>query len=87
VTYDNRNKGVMFKNDQGDNPKRPNYRGSVNVEGVEYNLSAWVRESQKTGDKFLSLSIEKKGERNFKPKEKAAPQTSSQPDFDDPLPF
>ena len=31
--------GVLFKNDKGDNPKRPDYRGSITVAGVDYNIS------------------------------------------------
>jgi len=33
--YDNTNTGSLFKADKGDNEKRPDYRGSVNVDGVE----------------------------------------------------
>jgi hypothetical protein len=62
VNYDPNNKGVLFKNDQGDNPKRPNYRGSAVIEGVDYNVSAWIRESKKSGDKYMSLVFERKGE-------------------------
>jgi uncharacterized protein (DUF736 family) len=58
--YDNTNRGVLFKNDQGDNPKRPQYRGSLNVNGVDYNISAWIKESRKDGSKFMSLSVEPK---------------------------
>ena len=71
MTYDNTNSGVLFKNDKGDNPKRPDYRGSLNVGGVEYNISGWIRKSQKTGDSFLSLKIEPK--KDFKGPKKAAP--------------
>jgi uncharacterized protein (DUF736 family) len=56
--YDN--SGVLFKNDKGDNPKRPDYRGSISVVGVDYNISGWIRESKKSGDKFLSLKVEAK---------------------------
>lgn len=62
--YDN--SGVLFKNDKGDNPKRPDYRGSIAVAGVDYNISGWVRESKKSGDKFLSLKVETKDA--FKPR-------------------
>jgi hypothetical protein len=67
--YDNTNRGVMFKNDQGGNPKRPQYRGSLNVDGTDYNLSAWVRESKKDGSKFLSLTVEPKQDAPRKPKD------------------
>jgi len=71
VTYDNTNSGVLFKNDKGDNPKRPDYRGSLNVGGAEYNISGWIRKSKKTGDSFMSLKIEAK--KNFSGLKKADP--------------
>jgi hypothetical protein len=80
--YDNTNRGVLFKNDPQGNPKRPQYRGSLNVGGEEYNLSAWIKESKKTGDKFLSLSVEAKKDspvRNKAPVE--------QDEFNDNIPF
>ncbi len=80
--YDNTNRGVLFKNDPQGNPKRPQYRGSLNVGGEEYNLSAWIKESKKTGDKFLSLSVEPKKDA---PKRAAAP--AAEPDFNDDIPF
>ena len=57
--YDNTNRGVLFKNDKGDNPQRPDYSGEINVNGVDMRLAAWIRESQK-GTKFLSLSVSEK---------------------------
>lgn len=79
-TYDNTNRGVLFKNDTGGNPKRPQYRGSLNVGGEEFNISAWIKESRKDGSKFMSLSVEPK---NARPK--AAKQDA--PAFiDDDLP-
>lgn len=78
--YDNTNRGVLFKNDQGGNPKRPQYRGSLNVGGTDYNISAWIKESRKDGSKFMSLSVEPKKE--AKPKAQVPVQ-----DFvDDELP-
>ena len=58
--YDN--SGVLFKNNKDGNERRPDYRGSLVVNGADYNISAWIRASQKTGDKFLSLKIESKTE-------------------------
>jgi len=31
MPYDNTNKIAIFKNDKGDNPKRPDYRGTLNI--------------------------------------------------------
>ena len=51
--YDNTNSGTLFKNDmEGKSEKFPPYGGSINVEGVEYWISAWVKEG-KSG-KFFS---------------------------------
>ena len=57
--WDNTNRGVLFPNDKKGNEARPDYTGDINVEGVEYRLSAWNKRS-KTGNSFLSISIQKK---------------------------
>jgi hypothetical protein len=62
VNYDPNMKGVLFKNDKGENPARPDYRGSCVINNVDYNISGWIKASKKTGDKFMSLKIEAKGE-------------------------
>jgi hypothetical protein len=54
--YDDTNRFALFKNDKGDNPKRPDYTGKINVGGTEYRMSAWIREGQK--GKFMSGSID-----------------------------
>jgi len=56
--YDNTNTGILFKNDVGDNPKRPAYKGKIDVDGKEYQLAGWLREG-KSG-KFISLKIDDK---------------------------
>jgi len=60
--YDPNMKGVLFRNDKSGNEKRPDYRGSAVINNVDYNLSAWIKSSQKTGDKYMSIKIEPKGE-------------------------
>jgi len=52
MEYDNTNRGSLFKNDRKDDAKFPDYKGSLNVDGVEYWLSAWLKVS-KDGAKFL----------------------------------
>jgi hypothetical protein len=61
--YDNTNTGLLFKNDVGDNPKRPAYKGKVDVNGKEYEIVGWVREGKK--GEFISLKVEDKAA--FKP--------------------
>lgn len=81
--YDNNMSGVLFKNDKGGNDKRPDYRGSAVVDGVDLNISGWIKESKKSGDKFMSLRFESK-----KPVAKRAPVMDETPfDDDKDLPF
>ena len=47
--------GVLFRQRDVDG-KRPHWRGGVNIDGVEYELAAWIRQS-KRGVEFLSLAI------------------------------
>lgn len=76
--YDNTNRGAMFKNDKEGNEKRPDYTGSLNVEGKDYKLSAWIR-AAKSGDKFLSIACEEK-----KAAAKPAPKRNSDVSGADP---
>ena len=57
--YDNTNTGVLFKNDKGGNDNRPDRKGSINVDGVDYWLSGWLRTSN-DGKRMLSLKVEPK---------------------------
>ena len=66
--YDNTNTFALFKNDQGDNPKRPNYTGNLNVDGIEFRISGWIREG--ANGKFISGQVQLKetqGETRSKP--------------------
>lgn len=80
--FDNTNSGTLFKNDlEGKSENFPPYGGSINVEGVEYWISAWVKDGQK--GKFFSLAI--------KPKEAQAPRQpareQSREELDTEIPF
>jgi hypothetical protein len=48
----------LFKNDKGDNPKRPDYTGNANVDGIEFRISGWIREG--ANGKFISGSVQMK---------------------------
>jgi hypothetical protein len=61
--YDNELTFRLFKNDKGENPKRPDYRGECQVGGVTYKLSGWISEvksGQNAGSKYIRGKVERK---------------------------
>ena len=57
--YDNTNSGALFKNDKKESDSHPDYKGTINVGGTDYWLSAWIKTS-KGGQKYMSLSVKAK---------------------------
>ena len=71
MAFDNTNTGLLAKNEDRKSDKHPEYRGSINVGGTEYWLSAWVKEGKSgklEGKKFFSLAVSPK-ETQAKPDE------------------
>jgi hypothetical protein len=80
--YDNTNKGSLFRNNKKEEDRHPDFNGSINVEGTEYWLNAWIKESKKDGTKFFSLSVKEKQD---SPRQSSALTRKSKVDED--LPF
>ena len=70
------NNGALFKNTRKESDKGPDYRGDLNVEGTDYWIAAWLKES-KDGKKYMSLAVT--------PKEGTV--TAKQKDDDSDVPF
>lgn len=88
--YDNTNRGALFKNDRKTKDTQPGYTGSLNVDGVEYFLDAWVKEG-KSG-KFFSVSVKRKDKQDAPAPRAAAPAPAPKPssgfdDMDSDIPF
>jgi hypothetical protein len=49
------NSGAIFKNDKKKKETQPDYSGTINVEGKDWQISLWVKDG-KSG-KFFSASI------------------------------
>ena len=59
--YDNTNRGSIWKNDKKEKDTHPDFRGSLNVEGKEYWVSAWKRkEGANPKAPALSFSVQAK---------------------------
>jgi uncharacterized protein (DUF736 family) len=50
------NSGAIFRNEKATG-NQPSYRGKVNVNGKDMEISLWVKES-KTGTKYFSASFQ-----------------------------
>ena len=56
--YDNTNRGSIWKNDDKQEDKHPDFKGSLNVNGQEFWVSAWKRrEGANPKSPALSFSI------------------------------
>ena len=45
--YDNTNTGVLFLNDRKESDKHPDRKGSIDIEGKQYWLSGWDKQTSK----------------------------------------
>ena len=85
MQYDNSNRGAIFKNDDKQQDNHPDYKGSINVNGVDLWISGWLKTSEKTGKKFMSLSVKPKDA--AKPVQPSKPKSSGFDDMNDDVPF
>ena len=81
--FDNTNSGALFKNDKKETANHPDYRGTINVNGTDYWLSAWVKpKKQNPAEKYMSLSVQAKDAQQAK-----APARKQVQDDDSDCPF
>lgn len=77
------NSGSLFRNDKKQTEKQPDYNGTVRVDGKDYKLAAWIKES-KSGQKYFSLSLQ---EANVVPSDNTSSATAFGAKNDTGLPF
>ena len=80
MAYDNTNKGAVWGNSKKEKDTHPDFKGELNVEGVEYWVSAWRRgEGANQNAPALKFAITKKEPVSGQDQEKKV-------DFDDDVP-
>ena len=52
MAYDNNRTGALFKNDKKESEKHPDYKGSCEIDGVEYWVSYWLNEVERGRPSF-----------------------------------
>jgi hypothetical protein len=77
--------GALFKNDKKEKPSHPDYRGDATIKGRKFWVSGWIKTSEKSGQKFMSLAFREAHE-PAKPKPAASKSSFDKP-IDDQIPF
>jgi hypothetical protein len=86
--FDNTNRGVLFRNENKTEDYHGDYTGTINIDGTEYFLDAYLKTS-KAGKKFFSLKRgkAKQGQREQPRQESRQAQKAEPPPYDDDFPF
>jgi hypothetical protein len=85
MTYDNRNRGSIWKNERKETDAHPDFTGTLNVDGVEYWVNAWKRkEGAAPKAPALTFSVRPKEAKADHQGERPKPRKPSDDDF---IPF
>ena len=84
--YDNEMRGVLFANRERTKDSQPQAKGSCQIDGVEYWVSAWTNEA-KSGQRYQSLSFQRKDEVHAKGVAQAKEAMAPDNPMDDDIPF
>ncbi len=78
------NSGSLFQNTEKKQDTHADYNGTINIEGKEYWINAWEKQT-KSGNTYFSLSVKAKE----KPQEakKMVEKAKEDLPFDDDIPF
>ena len=98
MSYDNTNRGQIWGNDKKEKDTHPDFKGSLNVEGVEYWVSGWKRKPDANPRApALSFSLKRKDEahnqgyasaqQQFTPAQQPAQPSNDGWDDSDSIPF
>ena len=77
--------GALFANNKDGNDARPDYKGSITIDGKKYWLSGWKKKSE-MGKAYMSLAAQPVEVPDTKPPKKKKP-TKHDIEDDDEIPF
>ena len=81
--FDRTNRGSIWKNEKKEKDGHPDFTGSLDVDGVQYWVSAWKRRDGAAA-KAPALTFSIKPKEDKKPKSQMAKDAN---DMDDEIPF
>jgi hypothetical protein len=82
--HDNTNRGAIWKNPKKVTDKHPDFTGSLNVDGIEFWVSAW-RRKEGASEKSPALSFQIQPKDEAKPEPKKSGGTFAQMESDIPF--
>ena len=90
--FNNLNRGQIWKNDKKETDKHPDFTGTLNVDGIEFWVSAWKRKpdaSEKAPALSFSVKLKEGGTKPAAKQESASQvsKSGSFDDFEDDIPF
>lgn len=87
MAYEQRdNSGSLFLNDRKEKETHPSHTGTALIDGVEYYISAWVKEGN--NKKFFSMAFKpKQAKAAEEPYNRPAPTKPKPADLNDEIPF
>jgi len=63
MSYDNTNKGALWRNEKKSSENHPDFTGSADVDGIEYWVAGWKRkEDASPKAPLLKISLKRKDE-------------------------
>jgi len=85
MAYDNINRWTLNKNDRKEKETHPDYKGKLNVNGVDYWIDGWIKEG--ANGKFISGSLKPVEQRQQSNGNQQSYQPASQFDDGSDVPF
>jgi len=81
------NTGSLFRNDRKEEEAHADYRGEARIDGVDYWMNGWLKESAK-GTKWMSFSFKRKEKQaSSKPGLRVVGGNDGKPPYNDEIPF